>query len=276
VTGSARVDHHSEYGAFFSPRVSGLIRLPGSWTFRASAGSGYYAPTPFTEETEVVGLSRVVPLTGLKAERATSASIDLGGMIEGVELNGTIFRSVISHPIAVREASILVPSEISQLLLENASAPTRTWGAEALMRWRFEPVSVTATYTFVRSTELNAVTGARQKSPLVPAHQFGLVSMYEEEGRTRAGVEVYYTGRQTLEDNPYMSESKPYTHIGILVERRVGHARLFVNAENLLDVRQTKHHPLVRPSRGAGGRWTTDSWAPAEGRVANAGVRLDL
>ena len=144
------------------------------------------------------------------------------------------------------------------------------------MRWRLEPVSVTATYTFVRSTEENAVTGARQKSPLVPAHQLGLVTMYEEEGRTRAGVEVYYTGRQALEDNPFMAESKPYTHIGVLLERRVGRARFFVNAENLLDVRQTKHHPLVMPTRGPGGRWTTDSWAPAEGRVANAGIRVDL
>ena len=275
VTGSARADHHTEYGTFLSPRISSLVRLPAGWTIRASGGSGYYAPTPFTEETEVVGLSRVVPLSELKAERATSASLDLGGMIRGVELNGTIFRSVISHPIAVREVSI-VPSGISQLLLENTSAPTRTWGAEALVRWRLEPVAVTATYTFVRSTEQNAVTGVRQKSPLVPAHQFGLVTMYEEEGRTRAGVEVYYTGRQALEANPFMSESKPYTHIGVLVERRVGRARLFVNAENLLDVRQTKHHPLVRPSRGPGGRWTTDAWAPAEGRVANAGIRVDL
>jgi iron complex outermembrane receptor protein len=276
VTGSARVDHHSEYGTFLSPRISGLVRLPAGWTIRASGGSGYYAPTPFTEETEAVGLSQVVPLSGLEAERATSASLDLGGMIRGVEVNGTVFRSVIRHPIAVREASVLVPSNVSQLLLENASAPTRTWGAEALMRWRLEPISVTATYTFVRSTEQNVMTGERQKSPLVPEHQLGLVTMFEEEGRTRAGVEVYYTGRQTLADNPFMSESKPYTHIGVLVERRVGHARFFVNAENLLDVRQTKHHPLVRPSRGAGGRWTTDSWAPAEGRVANAGIRIDL
>ena len=276
VTASARVDHHSEYGTFLNPRVSSLVRLGRGWTIRASWGSGYYAPTPFTEETEVVGLSRVVPLSGLKAERATSGSLDLGGMIRGVEVNGTVFRSVISRPIAVREAPSLHPSAISQLLLENAPAPTRTWGGEALVRWRLEPVSVTATYTFVRSTEQNVVAVTRQKTPLVPAHQFGLVTMFEEEGQARAGVEVYYTGRQALHDNPFMSESKPYTHVGMLVERRIGRARFFVNAENLLDVRQTKHHPIVRPSRGAGGRWTTDSWAPAEGRVANAGVRIDF
>jgi len=67
-----------------------------------------------------------------------------------------------------------------------------------------------------------------------------------------------------------------YVHIGIMVERRFGPARLFVNAENLLDVRQTSYDPLVRPSVGLGGRWTTDVWAPLDGRVANLGIRLDL
>jgi hypothetical protein len=64
-------------------------------------------------------------------------------------------------------------------------------------------------------------------------------------------------------------------HVGILAERRVGAARVFVNAENLLDVRQTKHDPLVRPFPGLGGRWTNDVWAPLDGRVANMGVRYE-
>ncbi|MDQ3997195.1 MAG: hypothetical protein M3303_09270 [Gemmatimonadota bacterium] len=30
-----------------------------------------------------------------------------------------------------------------------------------------------------------------------------------------------------------------------------------------------------RPTPGEGGRWTTDAWAPLDGRVINAGLRLD-
>ncbi len=276
VTASGRLDDHSEYGTFFSPRVSGLVRLPGAWTFRASGGAGYFAPTPFTEETEVVGLSRVERNLTLVAERARGGAIDLGGVIAGVEVNATLFRSIIDDPVSVREASILLPPEISRLVIENASAPTRTFGAEGLLRWRPDPFTVTATYTFVSSTEQNPFAGGRQRRALIPAHQLGLVTMLEEHGRGRIGVEFYYTGRQLLEDNPYRSESKPYTHIGVLAERRFGRARVFVNAENLLDVRQTKFDPLVLPSRGPAGRWTTDVWAPVEGRVANVGVRLDL
>lgn len=69
--------------------------------------------------------------------------------------------------------------------------------------------------------------------------------------------------------------SKPYLHIGVLAERRFGRARVFINAENLLGHRQTQYDPLVLPTRGLGGRWTTDVWGPLEGRVAKFGVRLD-
>jgi len=100
--------------------------------------------------------------------------------------------------------------------------------------------------------------------------------MYEAEGKGRIGVEVYYTGRQSLDDNPYRTRSRPYTVVGLLAERRLGRTRWFVNGENLTNVRQTRFDRLVRPSRGRGGRWTTDAWTLLEGRVINGGVRLEL
>jgi iron complex outermembrane receptor protein len=51
---------------------------------------------------------------------------------------------------------------------------------------------------------------------------------------------------------------------------------VFVNFENLGDVRQTRYDPLLLPSEGRGGRWTTDAWAPLEGRTINGGVRVDF
>ncbi len=59
-----------------------------------------------------------------------------------------------------------------------------------------------------------------------------------------------------------------------MAERTLGPVRIFFNAENLTGVRQTRWDPLVRPARGADGRWTVDAWAPLEGRVFNGGVRL--
>jgi iron complex outermembrane receptor protein len=247
------------------------VRLGPIWTLRLSGGGGYFAPSPFTEETEVIGLRALEPLAGLREERARSASIDLGGVIGPLELNGTIFGSVVEDPVALRT----VDGDAERVELFNLPAPTRTAGAELLVRWNPEPFHVTTSYTFVRSTEPDATTGAREDTPLTPAHQAGVVVMWEQEERARAGLEVYYTGTQRLVDNPYRTESRPYVHIGVLVERRFGPARLFVNAENLLGYRQTRWDPLVLPETGTGGRRTTDVWGPLEGRVANVGVRLD-
>ncbi|MGK2962015.1 MAG: TonB-dependent receptor plug domain-containing protein [Gemmatimonadaceae bacterium] len=271
LTASARVDRHSEYGAQFAPRISALIRLGSIWTVRASGGGGYFAPTPFTEETEVTGLRPMQRLAGLRAEKATGASVDLGGSLGPVEVNATVFRSTISNPVAVRHLEF----DESRIKLENVDGDTRTAGGELLARWNPEPFHITATYTYVRSSEEDPDTGSRRQVPLTPSQQAGIVAAWEEEGRARVGVEFYYTGRQALDDNPYRTVSKPYLHIGTMAERRVGSVRVFLNAENLLGFMQTRHDRLVLPGRGVGGRWTTDVWGPLEGRVANIGLRID-
>jgi outer membrane receptor for ferrienterochelin and colicins len=89
-----------------------------------------------------------------------------------------------------------------------------------------------------------------------------MVGMWERENRARAGVEAYFTGHQRLEDNPFRSESTAYVLFGGLIDWRVGRVRLFINAENLGGVRQTRWDPLIRPSQAADGRWTVDAWAP--------------
>jgi iron complex outermembrane receptor protein len=116
----------------------------------------------------------------------------------------------------------------------------------------------------------------RREVPLTPRHTLGFVGAWEDEGRGRIGVELYFTGRQSLEDNPYRTVSRSHWILGFLVERRFGPARLFVNLENLLDTRQTAHDRLVRPSRTPEGEWVTDVWAPLDGRTINGGVRLSF
>ena len=101
--------------------------------------------------------------------------------------------------------------------------------------------------------------------------------MWEDHDKGRIGVEVYYTGRQRLEDNPYRTTSRPYFQLGLLGEVVVNRPlKAFVNAENLLGVRQTKYDPLVLPAALADGRWTVDVWAPTDGFILNGGIRIGL
>lgn len=271
LAASLRFDAHSEYGSFLSPRVSLLYR-PGPWTLRASIGRGFYAPTPFVEEIEAAGLSRLAPLGDLEAETAETVSLG-GGYAQGpLEANLTLFASRIENPVQLR------PLDFSQgepgVRLVNAAADTRSAGAEALLRYRWGDLSVTGSYVFVDADEPDPVTGRRRTTPVTPRHTAGLVAMWESEGRGRIGFEAYYTGRQELEDNPYRTRSRPYVEMGLLGEVVVGRARLFLNLENLLNVRQSRYDRMVLPRRGPAGEWTVDAWAPTDGFVANAGVRL--
>jgi iron complex outermembrane receptor protein len=273
LAGSARVDAHSEYGTRFSPRVSALYR-PAFWTFRASFGRGFHGPTPFVDETEAAGLSRLAPLGRLRAETAESASIDIGYARGAVEANLTVFASNMKDTVGL---DVIDPSpETGRVRLVNVEGPTRIRGTELLLRYRREAFTLTGSYVFVDSSEPNPEGAGRRQVPLTPRHSAGAVAMWERHGVGRLGFEAYYTGEQLLEDNPFRAVSRPYVELGVLGEIVLGRVRLFVNAENLLGVRQTKYDPLVRPTRAADGRWTVDVWAPTDGFVVNGGLRLSF
>jgi outer membrane receptor for ferrienterochelin and colicins len=271
ISASGRLDVHDGHGAVANPRLSVLLRPDDRWTSRLSAGTGAFAPTPFTEETEVLGLASLRPLGALSLERARSTSWDVGRNFGEVELNATLFGSEVRNPLTLRR-----PGD-GTVELFNADLPLRTWGTDLLARVHEDPVHLTATYTFTRSTEPDPDTGLRRAATLTPRHAAGLVAMWEmEEEAGRIGVELYHVGRQALDDDPYRDTSEAYRIFGILVERRIGAARVFLNAENLLDARQTRWDPLLLPARTPEGRWTTDAWAPLEGRTFNAGVRFEF
>lgn len=265
VAASGRADFHSEYGSFFSPRLSALLRS-GDWTSRVSLGQGFFAATPLTEETEAAGLTRLVIPRPLRAERGRSFLLDVTRTMGPASYTATFFASRVRHPLRVERGD--------RYELTNLEDDQTNRGIELLATLRRPPLSATASYTYVRSRQVE--DGERVDLALTPRHSFGIVGMWEKEDSARVGVECYYTGRQRLEFNPFRETSEPYVILGLLLEKRLGRFRLFLNLENLTDVRQTRWDSLLRPIVGADGRRTVDAWAPLDGRVFNGGLRFNL
>jgi iron complex outermembrane receptor protein len=263
VSAGARLDIHSTYGNFFSPRVAALLRWNG-WTSRIAAGGGFFPATPMTEETEAAGLMSLAMPEPLRAERGDSLSIDLTRAIGDLTVTGTFFASSVEDPVQVERET--------EYTIYNAGGDATNSGVELLGTYRKLPFAFTANYTFVHSREDRA--GTRIEKAFTPEHSVSLVGMWEKEGVGRIGVEYYVTGEQRLEANPYRDRSESYSIVGVLAERIFGRYRLFVNAENITGVRQINYDPLVRPSQGVDGRWSVDAWAPLDGRSLNAGVRV--
>jgi iron complex outermembrane receptor protein len=266
---SARVDHHSRYGTFASPRVSLLFKPAPGWSLRLSTGTGFFAPTPFIEETEETGLSRVRPPGKLVAEKARSGSLDASWTRGPFELVATAFGSRVQSPIQRR----FMGSDSVELI--NAGGTVRTWGTEFLARYRIENFTLLATHAYTCSTEENPERpGSRHDVPLTPRNVVSLNAIWEKENRGRIGIEAYYVSRQPLEDNPYRSVGRSQFLYGLFGERQFGRLRFFANLENIGNVRQTRYNPLLLPERAPDGRWTVDSWAPLDGRVLNGGIRV--
>jgi len=232
-------------------------------------GGGYAAPTPFVDEVEATGLGSLLPLRGLRAERAITESLDAKWASEDWDVNFSVFDSQIRDALTVQGMSG------SKLELLNAPGPRRAPGAEMLIHYVAGPLQVIGSWSYIEATEAT-FSGSRQDAPLVPRHSGELGAIVESKKRGRVGLEVGYTGRQALEDDPFRRVSEPYFELNALGELRIGNVSIFLNAINLTNVRQTRFDPLVRPTLGLGGNPITDVWAPLDGRTFNVGVRAEL
>ena len=294
LSGSLRWDGHSEYGSQVSPRLSALVRA-GAWNIRSSAGGGFFAPTPFIEEIEAVGLRPLAPMDGVEAERAWNASFDVGRFLGPVEVNGILFASRILDAVQLVPTGEGAGDDVSDALpgvrVANVPGTTRITGSELLGRYRRGDVTVTGSWTQVWATEPVPTAGAlpwgdgspdipgtasteRRTVPYTPRHTVGVVAMWEDHDRGLVGIETYITGRQELDDNPFRTVSRRQVDLGILGEVRRGPFRVFVNLENLLDMRQGRWDPIIRPQPTRSGQWAVESWAPMEGRILSAGIRI--
>lgn len=275
VSLSARADWHSEYGTQFSPRFS-VLYSPNNWIIRGAYGQGYYAPTPFIEEIDEAGLSRLAPLQALDAEEASTASIDISYIAGSMETSMTLFASDIENVTELERIPGANSQSTQQVRLINTAGETQISGAELLLRYKWKDIKFTGSYLYTDATKPHETGMGRIPIEQTPQHSAGLVIMWEEHGSHLVGFEAYYTGNQDLENNPYRQQSDAYWHLGLLGQITIGRFSWFLNAENLLNIRQTKEDRLVLPQQAPSGRWTTNIWSRNDGFTVNAGLRFQF
>ena len=77
--------------------------------------------------------------------------------------------------------------------------------------------------------------------PLAPKHKLHFDLVYEKEGILRAALESYHTSKQHLTDG---SIGKNYWLIGALIEKSWKHFSVFLNGEDVNNIRQTDWAPV--------------------------------
>jgi iron complex outermembrane receptor protein len=153
----------------------------------------------------------------------------------------------------------------------NATGPIDSRGLETNVRLSYEAIKLYAGYSLVDTRRRYSGTEFNSAIPLTAKHRVNLVAVYELEGKFRLGLEAYYIGPKPLSTG---ETSRSYWLMGVMGERRWKHFSVFINFENMLDVRQDRYQtvilpPVDRPS-------FREVWAPLEGFVANGGLKLFL
>lgn len=274
-----RGDYHNRYGFFALPRLSTLFKFSEKLTSRLGGGLGYKAPTIFTEEAESIAFRNVRPIDQQTAQAETSlgANFDVNYRtslfdVLDVSINQLFFYTQLNHALVIDVPSIITPGPTTDIYrFANADGPIDSRGLETNVRIGYEDFKFYAGYSLVDTRRRYSGVDLNSAVPLTAKHRVNLVAVYELEGIFRLGLEAYYIGQKPLSGG---GSSQPYWLMGVMGERRWKHLSLFINFENIFNVRQDKYQPVIIPA--ALRPSFREVWAPLEGFVANGGVRLFL
>ncbi|MEO5859201.1 MAG: TonB-dependent receptor [Pyrinomonadaceae bacterium] len=262
-----RLDHAKNYGTFALPRVSVLYRFTEKLSTRVGFGLGYKTPTIFTEDSEEVLFRGILPISDdLEAERSRGGTFDVNyrdtiGEKFSYSVNQMFFYTQITDPLVLNA----VPGNFYRY--SNADSSVISKGFETNVRLGYGIAKVFVGYTFT-DAKAGYLPGDRIL-PLTPRHKINSSLVLEKHENFKAGLEAHHTGSQTLTDR---SRTSSYTLVGIFGEKTFGKISLFINAENITDVRQGKFGPVVLPPFPD--PTFGEVYAPLEGRVFNGGIKV--
>jgi iron complex outermembrane receptor protein len=273
-SGGVRCDAHNRFGTRCGANLAVLVRPIPSLALRLAGGRGWYAPTPYTDETETADLRGLVP-SELDAVILTNGIADLRWTRGGFEGGVLLSYDRILDP--VRAVSVVGDAQL-RLQLVNLPGPTRIRSATVRAGYRRGAMSLRASFTRQEGTESDSAVGdARRALDHLPRSVAALDAGLRigAEGDGRINLIARYVGEQAVWDNPYRTRADGYLMADVVLSQRTGRARLYLSAENLLDVKLADREPVILPVPWAGRRRTTMPWRPVRGRVVSLGAAFE-
>ncbi|MGZ3852267.1 MAG: TonB-dependent receptor [Flavisolibacter sp.] len=263
-----RGDYTSPFGFVLLPRISALFHFSNHFTSRMGGGLGYKLPTIFTEESEEHQFQNILPINQSNAqyEKSVGANFDLtyNTSFDGVKLlvNPLFFYTRINHPL-------VLTSPGTQKVFVNANGYTDTKGVDLSFRLSVDAIKFYTGYSY--AVAQNHFNGQTSFYPLSPKHKLHFDLVYEVEGSLRIALETYYTSKQQLSDGSF---GKIYWLMGALVEKSWKHFSLFINGEDLNNVKQSDWGQIY--TGNVSNPAFKDIYAPLEGRTINGGIKIKL
>jgi iron complex outermembrane receptor protein len=267
--GGLREDYVLNGKAFTLPRAALLFKISPELSSRIGGGLGYKSPTVFTESAEALQYRNVWPASkDLNAETSAGANGDLNFRESLFEHAGSLNLNVLAFYTQLSNPLVLTPSGAGYSFV-NANGFTDTRGAELTAKLGYKRYQLFVAYTLTDTR--NHFDGMNTVYPLTARHRINSDLVYEIENQWRIAAEAYYYSSQQLNDGTW---GRDYWLCGFMVQKTGRRVTVYINFENLLNVQQAKFGPLN--SGTVSNPVFGDVYAPLDGFVANAGIKLTI
>ncbi len=255
--------------AFALPRLSAMWKASDSWVIRLGGGMGYRMPNLFSEEAEPLGYKDVRPVdfANVEPEQSYGANLDFkytttfGSDNQLFTFNQMFYYNLIDNPILLKRGAT------SGFEYINATGQLNSRGFESQMKWSFGKFTWFVGYTFTDAFVEDL--GNETRLILTPQHSVKGDLLFVVDGVWRVGWDYEYKSQQRLSTGRI---TRDLFTTGVVVERTIGKAVIFLNAENFTDTRQTRYESLLTAPFDT--PQYTDVWAPLDGFFFNSGLKV--
>ncbi|NJN32947.1 MAG: TonB-dependent receptor [Saprospiraceae bacterium] len=269
VESGLRTDYVVDEKLYVLPRISALFKWTEKLTTRIGGGLGYRNASMFNQEAEILGYRNVsaVDRNATKGEESYGGNFDLGyktplGDNFFLIFNQMFFYTQLKNPLVLED-------KVFSFVFENANGITRSYGAETFFKLGFYNFVCFVGYTYTNAQ--NRFNGRETVLPLTPQHSIKGDVLYALPNKWRIGFDYEFKSGQTLSNGKI---TPSYWTTGAIVEYTHHIFTFFGNIENFSDVRQTNFGNLNSPPFNT--PQLTEIWAPLDGFVFNAGLKIRL
>ena len=277
-----RVDHHSKFGYFTTPRFHAMYKPWEQLTFRASAGKGYRYPSAVSENSNLLASNRqFVFEEDAKLEEAWNFGLNITQRYKiwdkNLNISADYYHTNFENQYIVdadRDATSVYfynldgKSYSNSYQIEINTQPVK--GLDLTMAYRINDVKTT-------------INGELQQKPLVSKNK-GLVSIsYKtplKKWQFDYTIQLNGGGRLPNMDgypvDVQMGMDFPsYTTMNFQLTKLFRKWDLYVGVENLTGFKQ--HHPIIYPENPYNQYFDASQvWGPITGAKYYAGIRISM
>lgn len=272
IESGIRTDYTFENDFHFLPRISALFKWTDKLSTRIGGGMGYRNASIFNQEAEILGYKNVLPInySNTNAEQSLGGNADIGyktslGENFFINFNQMFFYTKLDAPLVLMDTN--GTSGIYEFV--NANGFTQTYGAETFFKFGFYDFVLFVGYTYTNAT--HHFSDSTSAMVLTPTHSLKGDLLYALPGKWRIGADYEFKSSQTLSSG---RKTPAFWTYGLVIEYTNKQFTFFSNFENFTNYRQTKIEnlntlPYSTPQ-------FTEVWAPLDGFVFNAGIKIRL